>query len=478
MLPEHVLRHIDDNMERYVDELMQFIAIPSDSMTSARAGDVRTAAEWALAHVSRLGFKGRIYETPGHPVVFAELISDPDAPTLLIYGHYDVQPEGDLKNWASPPFTPEIRDEMIFGRGASDDKGQLFTYVKAIESILSTEGKLPLNVKLFFEGEEEIGSPNMEAFVSEHRELLKADVITVSDGAKFTKDQPAIEYGLRGLVYMQLDVHGPKMDIHSGVYGGGVTNPATALVQILSKLRDDNGKALIPGFYDDVQDIEQWERNQLADLPFQASSVKSLLGLETLNPEKGYTFLESTWARPTVEINGIWGGYQGEGSKTIIPAGAGAKVSMRLVPDQDMDQIIALFEKHVHSVTPPGVTVKITRHAASEPVIVSQTSAAIRSAKMAIEHAFGKEPVFIRSGGSIGVVLIMKKWLQVEEILLIGFADPEDGEHSPNERFRLENFYNGIKATGTLMYGLAQAKKLEEAVPIAEQHNHLQNINQ
>lgn len=476
MLPEQVLRHIDDNVERYVDELMQFIAIPSDSMTSAHAGDVRKAAEWVLAHVSRLGFKGKIYETPGHPVVYAELLTDPELPTLLIYGHYDVQPEGDVRDWASPPFVPEIRDEMIFGRGASDDKGQLFTYVKAIESILSTEGKLPLNVKLFFEGEEELGSPNMEAFVSEHRDLLKADIITISDGAKFTKDQPAVEYGLRGLVYMQLDVCGPKMDIHSGVYGGGVTNPATALVQIISKLRDDNGKALIPGFYDDVREIEAWERKQLAALPFNASSVKELLGLETLNPERDYTFLESTWARPTVEINGIWGGYQGEGSKTIIPASAGAKVSMRLVPDQDMNKIIALFEKRVRELTPPGVTVKITRHAASEPVIVSQESAAIKSAKAAIEYAFGKTPVFVRSGGSIGVVLIMKKWLQVEEILLIGFADPEDGEHSPNERFRLENYYSGIKTTAALMYELARAKKLEAAAPIVEANGNQHHV--
>ncbi|HMK45671.1 MAG TPA: dipeptidase [Methanocella sp.] len=476
MLPESVLRHIDDNMERYVDELMQFIAIPSDSMTAFHAKDVREAAEWTLKHVSRLGFTGRIYETPGHPVVYAELLSDPDAPTLLIYGHYDVQPEGDPEDWESPPFSPEVRNEMIFGRGASDDKGQLFTYIKSIESILAAEGRLPANIKLFFEGEEELGSPNMDAFVGQHKELLKADVIAISDGAKFTRDRPAIEYGLRGLVYMQIDVEGPEMDIHSGVYGGGVTNPATALIQILSKLRDDSGKVLIPGFYDDVREIEAWERKQLASLPFDASSIKSLLGLKTLNPEQGYTFLESTWTRPTMEINGIWGGYQGEGSKTIIPASAGAKVSMRIVPDQSMDRIIQLFEAHVRSVTPPGVTVKITRHAASEPVIVSQGSAAIRSAKAAIEYAFDREPVFIRSGGSIGVVLIMKKWLGIEDILLIGFADPEDGEHSPNEHFSLDNYYRGIKTTGALIYGLAQTKKPEEVAPIAEQqHSHQHN---
>ena len=476
MLPEQVLRHIDDNMERYTDELMQLIAIPSDSMTASHAGDVRRAAEWLLAHVSRLGFNGRIYETPGHPVVFAEMCSDPAAPTLLIYGHYDVQPEGDVKDWHSPPFSPEIRDEMIYGRGSSDDKGQLFTYVKSIESILSTEGKLPLNVKLFFEGEEEIGSPNMEEFVSQHKELLKADIIAVSDGAKFSRDRPAIEYGLRGLVYMQLDVTGPKMDVHSGVYGGGITNPATALVQIIGSMRDCNGKSLIQGFYDDVRDIPPRERKQLAELPFTAESVCELTGACTLVPEEGYTFLESTWARPTVEINGIWGGYQEEGSKTIIPSTAGAKVSMRIVPDQSTGKIVRLFEEHVRKVTPPGVTVKITRHAASEPVIVSQESHAIKSAKAAVEYGFGKEPVFIRSGGSIGVVLTMKKWLEIEDILLIGFADPEDGEHSPNEHFRLENYYNGIKTTATLMYNLAQAKKLEEAAPIVEQHAaHQQN---
>jgi acetylornithine deacetylase/succinyl-diaminopimelate desuccinylase-like protein len=459
---------MEESRERYVDELIEFLAIPSISMYSGYAVDVRRCAEWALAHAERLGFAGGVYETPGLPVVYAELCPYKDRPTLLIYGHYDVQPAEPLEKWHSPPFEPAVRDGAIFARGASDDKGQLFTYLKAAESILAAEGKLPLNVKLFLEGEEEIGSPNMEAFTREHRGMLKADVIAISDGAKFTADLPAIEYGLRGLVYMELNVQGPHVDVHSGVYGGAVVNPAQALVQMLGTMRDDKGKVLIPGFYGRARDVEPWERTQLAALPYDEAAVTSLLGVDLLVPEQGYTALESTWARPTFEINGIWGGFQGEGSKTIIPAGAGAKVSMRLVPDQDPLEIILLFEEHVRKVTPPGVTIRITRHAHSGPVIVSRDSPAVKAAEAAIEYAFGRRPVFVRSGGSIGVVVAMKEQLGVDDILLLGWADPEDGEHSPNERFRLANFESGMKAAAALMYGLAGMKKPVATVPIEQ----------
>lgn len=427
-------------------------------MYSSYAGDVRKAAQWALDRAKRLGFTGTLYETPGHPVVYAELCPHKDAPTLLIYGHYDVQPAEPLEKWQTQPFEPTVRDGAVYARGATDDKGQLFTYFMAIESILSSEGELPLNVKLFLEGEEELGSPNMDAFCMEHREMLKADYVAVSDGSKFEKHLPAIEYGLRGLVYMQLDVQGPDVDVHSGVYGGAVVNPAQALVEMLRTMRDDKGHVLIPGFYDRVRAIEPWERKQLASLPLNEESIKSMLGVDRFVPEEGYTFLESTWARPTFEINGIWGGFQGEGSKTIIPAGAGAKVSMRLVPDQDPLEIMRLFEQHVKAVTPPGVTVKITAHAHSGPVIVSRQSDAILAAEKSITYAYGHKPVFVRSGGSIGVVVTMKEQLGIEEVLLIGWGNPEDCEHSPNEHFSLNDFYRGTLAVTALMYELGERK--------------------
>jgi acetylornithine deacetylase/succinyl-diaminopimelate desuccinylase-like protein len=425
-------------------------------MYSQHAGDVRKTAQWILDRVKALGFTGALYETPGHPVVFAELCPYPDRPTLLIYGHYDVQPAEPLELWQTPPFEPAVRDGAVYARGASDDKGQIFTYFNAIESILSAEGALPLNVKLFFEGEEELGSPNMDEFCKQHKDMLKADIVAISDGAKFAKHLPAIEYGLRGLVYMELNIQGPAVDVHSGVYGGAVVNPAQALVDMINTMRDANGKVLIPGFYDKVRDIEAWEHKQLAELPLNEASIKQMLGVDTFVPEQGYTFLESTWARPTFEINGIWGGFQGEGSKTIIPASAGAKVSMRIVPDQDPVEIVRLFEEHVRKVTPPGVTVKIIRHAHSGPVIVSRQSSAIKAADAAITYAYGHKPVFIRSGGSIGVVVTMKEQLGIENVLLIGWADPEDGEHSPNEHFSLDNFYRGTLAVAALMYDLGK----------------------
>ncbi|OPY25309.1 MAG: putative metallohydrolase [Methanocella sp. PtaU1.Bin125] len=458
MIPKPVLSHINDSQARYLADLIEFLRIPSISMYSSYAGDVRKAAQWALDRAQRLGFTGALYETPGHPVVYAELCPHKDAPTLLIYGHYDVQPAEPLEKWLTPPFEPAVRDGAVYARGATDDKGQLFTYFMAIESILSAEGELPLNVKLFLEGEEELGSPNMDAFCTAHREMLKADYVAVSDGSKFEKHLPAIEYGLRGLVYMQLDVQGPACDIHSGVYGGAVANPAQALVAIIRTMRDDKGHVLIPGFYDRVRAIEPWEREQLAALPLNEESIKTLLGVDRFVPEEGFTFLESTWARPTCEINGIWGGFQGEGSKTIIPASAGAKVSMRLVPDQDPLEIMRLFEEHVRKVTPPGVTVTITAHAHSGPVIVSRQSDAILAAEKSLTYAYGRKPVFVRSGGSIGVVVTMKEQLGIEEVLLIGWGNPEDGEHSPNEHFSLDDFYRGTLAVAALMYELGERK--------------------
>ncbi|HUL61942.1 MAG TPA: dipeptidase [Methanocella sp.] len=468
MTPERVFDHINASQGQYLKDLCEFLAIPSISMYSGHAGEVRRAAEWTLAHARRLGFTGALYETPGHPVVYAERCPDKGAPTLLVYGHYDVQPAEPLELWQTPPFEPAVRDGAVYARGAADDKGQMFTYLKAIESILAVEGRLPLNVKLFIEGEEEVGSPNMDAFCREHRELLAADVVAISDGSKFTRDLPAIEYGLRGLTYLQVDVQGPALDLHSGIYGGGVANPAQALVRMLGKMRDGRGKVLIPGFYDRVRKIQPWERKQLAELPFDDEAVRQMIGVDRFVPEQGYSFLESTWCRPTFEINGIWGGFEGEGSKTIVPASAHAKVSMRLVPDQDYQEIRRLFEAHARAVAPPGVRVTVTDLAGSGPIVVAHDSAAVRAARAAIGRAFGREPVFVRSGGSIGVVVAMKEQLGIDDILLLGWADPEDGEHSPNEHFSLDNLRRGTLAIADLMYGLAQAKKAVAPVPIPQ----------
>lgn len=471
MIPEPVLDHLKKNNEKYTQELFEFISIPSISTLPAYAGYVRDAAKWLLSRIERLGFKGALYETPGHPVVYAELCPHADAPTVLIYGHYDVVPPDPLDQWHTPPFTPEIKDGCIYARGATDDKGQLYTFINAIEAILAVDGQLPVNVKFAVEGEEEIGSPNFEAFVNGHRDLLKADVITLSDSSKYSEEIPMICYGLRGLQYMQVDVYGAEHDAHSGLYGGALVNPAQALARILYSLKDAHGKVLIPGFYDRVRDIESWERKEMAALPYDEGEEKARLGVNTFAPEEGYTVQESTKARPTLDINGIWGGFQGEGSKTIIPAQAGAKVSMRLVPDQDSAEIAKLFEKYVMSLEIPGVRVKVTNLVGDRPLIVSRESPSMNAASRSIEYAFGRKPVFTRDGGSIGAVLSMKVGLNVNDILMLGWGDPGDALHSPNEHFSLENFRRGTLAVTAMIYELARVKKPVKAAPIAHTHS-------
>ncbi len=468
MIPEPVLDHLQKNNEKYVSELFEFISIPSISTLPAYAQYIRSAAEWLLARMERLGFKGALYETPGHPVVFAELCPHADAPTVLIYGHYDVVPPDPLDQWCTPPFTPTITNGCIHARGATDDKGQLYTFINAIEAILAVDGRLPVNVKLVVEGEEEVGSPNFEAFVHSHKELLKADVVTLSDSSKYSEEIPAICYGLRGLQYMQVDVYGAEQDAHSGIYGGALINPAQALVNILSRLKDANGKILIPGFYDRVQDIEPWERKEMASLPYDENAEKARLGVTAFKPEAGYTVQESTRARPTLDINGIYGGFQGEGSKTIIPSHAGAKVSMRLVPGQDHTEVAQLFEKYVMSLATPGVRVKVTNLVGDNPLIVSRESASMSATSQAIEYAFGRKPVFTRDGGSIGAVLAMKVELGIGDILMLGWGDPGDSLHSPNEHFSLENFRRGTLAVTALIYELSKVKKTVKPLPVSQ----------
>ncbi|QCQ20955.1 dipeptidase [Desulfoglaeba alkanexedens] len=454
MIPKEILDKIDSNRKRYVDELAGFLAIPSVSTYSHHRADVRRAGEWVLHQVKRLGFQGGLFETGGHPVVFAQRCPHPDRPTLLVYGHYDVQPPEPKDEWVSPPFTPSIRDGYIYARGASDDKGQFFTYIKAVEAVLAVAGELPINVKILAEGEEEIGSPNLPAFLKKRRDDLKADAMAVSDGAQFARGVPAITYGLRGLSYFQLDVRGPRFDLHSGSFGGLVTNPALALSSILAKLKDENGAVALPGFYDDVVELEEWERREMASLPFDEEDLKRYLGVKELDGEKGYTPLERKTARPTLDVNGIWGGFAGEGAKTIIPARAGAKISMRLVPNQTPKRVNALFEGHVRTLVPSGIRVDVKELHGAEPVLIARDLKEIQAASRAIQVGFGKTPVFIREGGSIPVINIFKERLGLEAILMMGWGSPDDGAHSPNERFHLEDFHRGIRAAAALLYEL------------------------
>lgn len=455
MLPDSISLFISDHLESSVGELAQFLSIPSISTLSERAKDVLGAAEWVLDRVKRCGFAGRIYSTERHPIVLARSPEISGAPVLLIYGHFDVQPPDPLDEWQTPAFSPDIRDGYIYARGASDDKGQFFTYIKAIEAVLGTAGRLPLNLIVLAEGEEEIGSPNLEKFLIDHRDELRADAVAISDGSQFARGIPAITYGLRGLSYLQVDIAGPRFDLHSGAFGGIIHNPAQVLVDILHKLKAPDGTVALPGFYDDALAPQNWEREEMASLPVDIESLKSYLGVSELADEPGYSLLERKTARPTLDINGLWGGFSGEGAKTIIPAHAGAKVSMRLVPNQVPGKIDQLFHRFVTANCPEGISAKVTSLHGANPVLVPRNTPAMLAAEKAIETGFGKRPVFIREGGSIPVVNLIRKHLGQENILLLGWGSPDDGAHSPNERFFLEDFHRGIRSAAALFYEMA-----------------------
>lgn len=454
MISKETLAKIDGNRHRYVDELLGFLRIPSVSTYTQHASDVRRAAEWVYNHLKRLEFQTKLFETARHPVVYGKSCPYPDRPTLLIYGHYDVQPPEPLEEWTTPPFTPTIRDGYVYARGASDDKGQFFTYLKAIEAILAANGKLPINVKVLVEGEEEIGSPNLAPFLREHQAELRSDAVAISDSSQFTKGIPAITYGLRGLSYLQVDVQGPRIDLHSGSFGGIVANPVQVLAGMLAGLKTPDGVIAIPGFYDDVLPLQQWERDEMASLPFDEGHLREYLGVSELVGEADYSPLERKTARPTLDLNGIWGGFAGEGAKTVIPARAGAKISMRLVPNQKPQTINRLFKDYINSITPGGVKVQITELHGAEPVLVSRQQASVQAAAKAIEIGFGKAPVFIREGGSIPIVNLFKEVLNLDGILMMGWGCPDDGAHSPNERFSLDDFHRGIRSAAALLYEL------------------------
>ncbi len=448
--------YLDAHRGDFEEQLKALIRIPSVSAQPDHNADTRRAAEFVRDDLVAMGLKAELIETKGrHPLVYAEGPSVPGKPTVLVYGHYDVQPAEPLDPWISPPFEPTVRDGNLYARGATDDKGQMFTHLKAAEAWLKAGGGLPLNVKFLIEGEEEVGGAALEAYVAANPGRLKCDYVVISDTSQFAPGLPAITYGLKGLAYFELNLQGATTDLHSGTFGGAVANPLNALATILASLKGLDGRIQIAGFYDQVRPLQDWERAEFARLPFSESEFQKSLGVTSLEGEAGYTTLERKAARPTCDINGLYGGYQGPGPKTVLPCKAGAKLSFRLVPDQDPKTIAEQFRAHVQKVCPPGVTYEILEHHGAPAVIVNVDTPGVRAAVRAIEAGFGKAPVFIREGGSIPVVGLFKTHLGVDTLLL-GWGQNDDNLHGPNEKFSLADFHRGIKSSAHLMAELAR----------------------
>jgi len=453
---DKVIDFININRDRYLDELKAFLAIPSISALPQHAGDVKRCAEWCADEMRRIGLENvRLIATPGNPVVYGDwLHAAAGAPTILFYGHYDVQPVDPLDLWQSPPFEATIRDGEIYARGSADDKGQVFMHFKAIEAHLKQAGSLPVNIKIILEGEEEVGSANLDNFIRDHRGELGADVVVISDSPMFARGVPSICYGLRGLVYFQIDLRGSSTDLHSGSFGGAVSNPAFVLAQMLAQMKDRSGRIKIPGFYDDVVALQDEERKAWASLPFNEKKYKKDFGIPKVAGETGYTTLERTWARPTFEVNGLLSGFTGEGAKTVLPAVAMAKVSMRLVPNQSPDKIAGLFEAYVKDIAPGTVELKITRMHGGKPWMTAYDNPYVQAAGRAIEKGFGRKPVFTREGGSIPVVSTFQEELGLPSVLF-GVGLPDENAHAPNEKLDLENFQGGIIASAILYEEIA-----------------------
>ena len=444
IIMDSVKDYIENNSSRFIEELFNLIRIPSVSSKAEHRDDMIRMAEALKTLLLEAGAdSATIYPTKGHPILYAEKIVSDKLPTVLVYGHYDVQPVEPLELWESPPFEPEVRDGKIWGRGADDDKGQLFMHVKAFEFMNST-GKLPCNVKFMIEGEEEIGSGNLEKFCSEYVNMLRADMILISDTTMISKDIPSITSGLRGLSYVQVEVTGPERDLHSGLYGGAVVNPCNVLCDMISSLKDENQHITIPGFYDDVRECSVEERTEMAKRPFNEKIFSKSVGVDELDGEKGYSSIERIGIRPTLDVNGIWGGFTGEGTKTILPSKAFAKISMRLVPYQDSEKIAGLFTDYFLSVAPPGVKVKVDYLHGGQAYESPLDTPEYLAAAKAVEETFNKKPIPVRSGGSIPIVSTFEKILGVKSILL-GFGLESDAIHSPNENFPLFNFFKGIE---------------------------------
>jgi acetylornithine deacetylase/succinyl-diaminopimelate desuccinylase-like protein len=443
--------YISSNKDRFIAELFEWLRIPSVSADSSHKGDVRRAAEFLQQKLQQAGADNvQICETKGHPIVYGEKIINASLPTVLVYGHYDVQPADPLNLWNSPAFEPVIKDDKIYARGACDDKGQVYMHVKAFE-IMMKEEQLPCNVKFMIEGEEEVGSDNLGIFVKENKSKLTADVILISDTALISLDHPSITTGLRGLSYMEVEVTGPNRDLHSGVYGGAVANPINTLCNMIASLHDENGKVAIPGFYDKVAELSAAHRTDLNKAPFDVEAYKKELGIDDIKGEKGYTTLERTGIRPTLDVNGIWGGYTGEGAKTVLPSKAHAKISMRLVPNQVSSEVTELFTRHFQSIAPKSVKVKVTAHHGGEPAVTPTDSKAYKAASKAFEQVWGKTPIPTRDGGSIPIVALFKRELGLDTVLM-GFGLDSDAIHSPNEHYGIKNFLLGIE-TIVAFYG-------------------------
>lgn len=447
---EHINQYIDKNRQRFLDELLDFLRIPSISADSAYSADVFKTAEFVKDKLIAAGAdKVEVCETAGYPIVYGEKIIDSSLPTVLVYGHYDVQPATPLELWDTPPFEPSIRktaihpDGAIFARGACDDKGQVYMHVKAFELMMQTNS-LACNVKFMIEGEEEVGSSNLGIFVKANKERLKADVVLISDTSIIANDTPSIDCGLRGLSYVEVEVTGPNRDLHSGVYGGAVANPINILSKMIASMHDENNHITIPGFYDDVLEVSAEDRADMAKTPFDIEEYKKDLEVGDVWGEKGFTTIERTGTRPTLDVNGIWGGYTGEGAKTVLPSKAYAKISMRLVPNQTSDKITEIFKKHFESIAPASVKVEVRPHHGGEPVLTPTDSVAFQAASKAMQDTYGKKPIPTRGGGSIPIVALFEKELGLKSVLM-GFGLDSDALHSPNEHYGLFNYYKGIE---------------------------------
>lgn len=453
---ERLFRYIEANKDVFLNELKEFLSIPSISAQSDHNTDVRLCAKWISDQMYSIGMHDvRIFETSGHPIVYCEWMGAPDSPTVLFYGHYDVQPVDPLNLWTSPPFEATIRGKNIYARGSVDDKGQVLIQLKSIEAYMKNFGNLPINIKMLIEGEEEIGSVNLNEFLREHKDLLKADFALISDTSMFKEGVPSVCYGLRGLALMEMEVTGPVYDLHSGSFGGSIHNPIQALCEIIAALHDKNGKVTIPGFYEDVLPLKDSEREELRNLPHNDKIFEEELGVKKLYGEKGFNTLERLWTRPTLECNGIWGGYTGEGAKTVLPSKAYAKMSMRLVPNQEPVKMATIFSKYIKHIAPETIKVRVSSFAGSEPVITAKDTLWIKAVVSALEKGFGAKPVYQREGGSIPVVAQLKKILNLDPVL-VGFGLPDANAHAPDEHLNLDNFFGGMR---TLIYFFSEFRR-------------------
>lgn len=443
---EEVKNYFKHHRSSHLSQLKEFLSIPSISADPDHKPDMGAAASWVEESMQAAGLENTaVMETGGHPVVYGDWMHAPGKPTVLFYGHYDVQPADPVELWETPPFQPDIRNEKIYARGATDDKGQVFMHLKTIEAFMQTKQELPVNVKFCIEGEEEIGSPNLDEFVEKHWELLQGDVLLVSDTPMLEKGRPTVCYGLRGLAGIQIDVNGANGDLHSGLYGGGVANPLHALADILASMHDDSGRIAVEGFYDQVLELTDQERRAYAELSYDEENTRKELNVPELFGEEGFSFLERTWARPTLEINGMHGGFQGEGIKTVLPSAASAKITCRLVPDQDPDEIVEKLTAHVQQKAPKGVEVEVTPFDKGRPFVTPFDHPAIQAAGRALETAYGTTAAYTRMGGSVPVIETFSQILNVP-VALMGFGLPTENFHAPNEHFHLENYDKGLEA--------------------------------